>query len=219
MSRLVLLHTAQSQVSVFDRMLAELAPGVRARHVVYEDFLAEARRGGVTDGLIRRVVDAVLDAALERGSLVLCTCSTIGAAAERANVVQPGVALRVDRPMAERAVALGSRIAVAAALESTLAPTRALLEEVAGAAGSPIELREILCAAAWPRFERGDTAGYHATIAAALDARAGDAEVVVLAQASMAGAEALCRRVRAPIVSSPRLGLQAALERVGASRA
>jgi hypothetical protein len=214
-SRLVLLHTAQGQIASFDRLLAELAPGVQARHLVCEDFLAEARRDGVTDGLTRRVVDAVLDAASERGSFVLCTCSTIGAAAERANVVQPGVALRIDRPMAERAVTLGPRIAIAAALESTLGPTRALLEEVARAAGRTVELSEILCADAWPLFERGDIAAYHAKIAAALDERAGDVAVVVLAQASMAGAESLCRRVAAPVLSSPRIGLEAALERMG----
>jgi hypothetical protein len=42
--------------------------------------------------------------------------------AERIPVAVP--VLRIDRPMAERAVAAGGRIAVVAAVESTLAPIR-----------------------------------------------------------------------------------------------
>ncbi len=59
--------------------------------------------------------------------------------------------------------------------------------------------------------------GYWAEIAAALhrDAPAGD--VIVLAQASMAGAAALCEDMAVPILSSPRLGLEAALRAYRAS--
>lgn len=125
--------------------------------------------------------------------------------------------LRVDRPMAERAVALGQRILVAAALESTVAPTRALVLQAARAASKQIELRELLCAPAWAFFERGDLAGYAQAIADALHGGAGDADVIVLAQASMAAAGPLCADMGIPILSSPRLGLEAALAAVANS--
>ena len=101
-----------------------MAPHVVARHIVDEELLAEARRTGITEALALRVRDVVLAAACEPGALVVCTCSTIGGCAERANEDRPGVAMRIDRPMAERAVVLGPRILIAAALESTLDPTR-----------------------------------------------------------------------------------------------
>ncbi|NEA02203.1 arylsulfatase, partial [Streptomyces sp. SID10116] len=44
-----------------------------------------------------------------------------------------------------------------------------------------------------------------------------DADVIVLAQASMAGAEALVPEVRVPVLSSPRLGLTAAVALVAGS--
>ena len=57
----------------------------------------------------------------------------------------------------------------------------------------------------------GDSAGYHAAIAAALAGQRGRGDVIVLAQASMAGAAELCADLGVPILSSPRLGVEAAL--------
>ena len=113
--------------------------------------------------------------------------------------------------MAQRAIALGDRILVAAALASTLVPTRALILDAAHAAGKPIELRDLLCESAWAFFERGDLAGYAQAIAKELRAAADAADVIVLAQASMAAAAPLCEDLGVPILSSPRLGLEAAL--------
>jgi hypothetical protein len=119
--------------------------------------------------------------------------------------------LRVDRAMAERAIALGPRILVAAALASTLGPTRALLLDAAERAGKTVRINELLCDSAWTHFEQGDHAGYLAAIAKCLHSAAGAVDVIVLAQASMADAAALCIDLNIPILSSPRLGLEAAI--------
>ena len=192
--------------------MAEIDPDVTARHIVDESLLNEARAAGtITPALEQRIATALCAASAPDGAVVLCTCSTIGGSAEAAGIRADQVVLRVDRPMAERAVALGDRILVAAALASTLAPTRALILDAARAAGKPIELRELLCAPAWALFERGDLAGYAQAIAQELRAVAGAADVIVLAQASMAAAAPLCVDLGIPILSSPRLGLEAAL--------
>jgi hypothetical protein len=149
---------------------------------------------------------------------VLCTCSTIGGAAEATHLAGGQAVIRVDRPMAERAVATGKRIVVAAVLESTIAPTTELIMQVAAEHGRSVEIRTLLCMGAWAHFEAGDVAGYWEAVAATLraDLSAPDgseprADVVVLAQASMAGAAALCADLPVPILSSPRLGLEAAV--------
>ena len=181
---LAFLHTSPVHVATFNRLLAEIDPSVAARHVVDESLLDEARATGtITPALEQRIAAALGDASAPDGAVVLCTCSTIGGSAEAAGMGAGRVVLRVDRPMAERAVALGDRILVAAALASTLAPTRALILDAAHAAGKEIELR--------------------------VGAR--DADVIVLAQASMAAAAPLCADLGTPILSSPRLGLEAAL--------
>jgi hypothetical protein len=209
---LAFLHTSTVHIATFDRLLAESDPSITARHFVDESLLDEARTAGeITPALEQRIAAALRNASAPDDAVVLCTCSTIGASAEAAGAQAGSAVLRVDRPMAERAVALGERILVAAALASTLGPTCALILDAAQAAGKQIELRELLCETAWAFFERGDLPGYAQTIADELRAAAGTADVIVLAQASMAAAAPLCADLGVPILSSPRLGLEAAL--------
>jgi hypothetical protein len=209
---LAFLHTSPVHIATFDRLLAEIDPSIAARHIVDESLLDEARAAGeITPALEQRIVAALHDASAADGAVVLCTCSTIGGSAESAGSRAGRMVLRVDRPMAQRAVALGERILVAAALASTLAPTRALILDAARTAGRQIELHELLCEPAWALFERGDLAGYAQAIAKQLRAAAAAVDVIVLAQASMAAAAPLCADLGIPILSSPRLGLEAAL--------
>ncbi|MYR46935.1 aspartate/glutamate racemase family protein, partial [Streptomyces sp. SID5910] len=143
-------------------------------------------------------------------------CSTIGGVAEEAAGGAGVPVLRVDRPMAAAAVAAGRRVVVLAALESTLAPTRALVAEEARRAGRPVEVRTRLVDGAWPCFEAGDTDRYVRLVAAVADAVT-DADAIVLAQASMAPAARLTS-TRVPVLASPRLGLAAGAEAVRSSR-
>lgn len=214
---LAFLHTSPAHVPTFDALLAELAPGLAATHIVDESLLADARRDGVTPDLVARVRAEVAEAFEGGAGALLCTCSTIGAVAEGL-AAEGRPALRVDRAMAERAVQLGRRVLVAAALESTLAPTRELVAGAAAAAGRAVEIEPLLCRGAWERFEAGDIPGYHARIAESLRAAAPGRDVIVLAQASMAGAAALCADLPLPILSSPRLGLERALAALGGDK-
>ena len=119
---LTLFHTAESNVAVFDALLKQMAPDVPVKHIVDEAVLREAvAAAAVTPHLVQHVNATLTDVTAD-GAFVLCTCSTIGGLAEAAG---PNV-LRVDRPMAEKAVSTGSHIAIAATLKSTLhshAPT------------------------------------------------------------------------------------------------
>src|SRR6266508_856106 len=208
---LAFLHTAESHVAAFDLLVAAAGAPVAVRHVVRETLLHEARAEGITPQLERRVGEILLGMFDDGADLVVCTCSTIGGCAERAGRQHGRSVVRVDRAMAERAVELGSRILIAATLGNTLSPTRELLHEIAAAAGKAIEIHELLCDSAWPKFEAGDHAGYEQEIADRLTAAADDVDMIVLAQASMASAAERCADVRAPILSSPRLAVEAAL--------
>ena len=209
---LTFLHTSPVHIATFDQLLAEIDPSIPVKHLVNESLLRDARANGITTELSQRITQALVDAIADDAAVVVCTCSTIGGCAEQANHVTDRPIIRVDRAMAERAVAIGERIVVAAALASTLAPTRQLIEEVADQAGKAIVMFDVLCEAAWPYFERGDHGAYLAAIAACVRQAVPAGDVVVLAQASMAGAAALCADLPVPILSSPRLGLEAAIQ-------
>ncbi|MFI9155086.1 aspartate/glutamate racemase family protein [Streptomyces sp. NPDC053367] len=206
---LALLHTSPVHVPVFDALRDETHPGLALRHLVAEDLLTRARGDG-PDAVAADVRALVGEAVADGARAVLCTCSTLGGIAE-ATAASAGVpVLRVDRPMAAAAVAAGPRIVVLAALRSTLTPTAALIEDESHRSGRPAEVRLVLVDDAWPRFESGDTGSYLRLIADAADTVT-DADAIVLAQASMAPAQALAT-TRVPVLSSPRLGLAAAAE-------
>ncbi|WP_392749921.1 aspartate/glutamate racemase family protein [Streptomyces sp. LN590] len=206
---LALLHTSPVHVPVFEALRDADHPGLALRHLVYEDLLARARDSG--PDAVRGDVEALLVGAVAEGATaVLCTCSTIGGVAESAAESLGVPVLRVDRPMAAAAVAR-DRVVVLAAIDDTLPPTLALLAEEAG--DRCVDIRTVLVAGAWARFEAGDRDGYLELVAAAAD-RVTDADVIVLAQASMA--DAATRTATAiPVLSSPRPGLSAAAAAAG----
>ncbi|MFE4964083.1 aspartate/glutamate racemase family protein [Streptomyces sp. NPDC056660] len=209
---LALLHTSPLHIPVFEALRDEDHPGLELRHVVAPELLARARRTG-PEAVAPEVRAALERAAADGVRAVLCTCSTIGEVAERAADSVGVPIVRGDRPMAAAAVAAGSRIAVLATVESTLAPTLALIEDEARRADRPIRARAQVVADAWTRFEDGDIEGCARLVAAAADAVT-DADVIVLAQASMTSAQRLTTTT-VPILSSPRPGLAAAARAAG----
>lgn len=207
-----LLHTSDVHRPVFDDLVATIDSSSRTITVVDETLLDRARRFGPTDPALAHAVRMRLIELIDSGARsIVCTCSTIGGLAETVGAEMAVDVVRVDRAMAERTVEIGGRVVVLAALESTVGPTRDLIDSVARGRGVEVVIVSRLVAGAWERFEAGDIAGYHALVADAI-ARVGDeADVVVLAQASMApAAEAVA--VEAPVLGSPRSAMTAVLE-------
>jgi hypothetical protein len=215
--RLAFLHTSAVHVDTFDRLVRAAAPGLAVAHRVAEDLLADAQRLGVEDpALIARVYAAMRNAAADGATLVVCTCSTIGSLAEQTPTDGRFTAARIDRAMADRAVALGPTILVVAALESTLGPTTGLLRESARAARADVTLQPLLVSQAWPHFLHGDRDTYIQAVVQAVREHAAHADVIVLAQASMAPASEALADLGVPVLSSPQIGVQAILARLGA---
>src|SRR3712207_338562 len=65
--------------------------------------------------------------------------------------------LKIDYPLARRAVAAGRRIGVAATFPPTLAPTSRLLREAAAEAGAEIEIVEEVAPEAYEALLSNDT--------------------------------------------------------------
>lgn len=228
------LHTSPVHVPTFRALVEARDPRARTIETVDETLLDRARRQGPDDaGLLADLDDALTGLAARGADVGVCTCSTLGPAAETRNV--PVEVVRIDRPMARAAVMSGRRaagaaigegadghprIAVVAALASTLGPTGALLEEEARAAARRPRIELRLAEGAWDLFEAGDGDGYRTCVTGTARelARAG-ADVVVLAQASMAGAAAELAELRGPdgrpvpVLASPGPAVDEALRR------
>ena len=190
--KIACLHTAESNVAVFE---AARPDGVSLSHAVRPDLLAAAEAEGLTPGIAAATAEALrgLDA-----DAVLLTCSTLGPAAEAAG------ALRADAALAEAATAEVGNVEVLCAAPSTLAATAELFGAAAEASGARVTIR--LVPGAWELFHAGDHAAYAERIAR--DADASRADVVALAQASMAPAAELAGR---PVLSVPMAALAAVI--------
>jgi hypothetical protein len=207
---LTLFHTTASNETLFRGLLAEMGPEIPARHVLAADLLDRATAEGRVTAEIATDVKDRMRAALDDGArMLLCTCSTLGTCADEMN--DPRV-LRIDRAMARQATAQGGRVLVAACVASTLEPTVKLLRESAPTGpAEPPQIETLLMADLWPHFQAGERTLYWQGIAQRLRERAAGYDCIVLAQASMAGAADLLSDLPVPVLSSPRIGMEAAV--------
>jgi Asp/Glu/hydantoin racemase len=205
-----LIHTSATLVPLFQGLCKEKLPEVEVFNIVDDSLIKETiARGRLTPQVAARVFSHVHAAEAAGADQILVTCSSIGAAVE-ASVALTGVpVLRVDQPMADLAVQTGRRVGVIATLETTLAPTADLIQRRAAAAGRTIELVTRLCQGAFAALMSGQTEAHDATVKAALEQLAGEVDVIVLAQASMARVVASlpesARRI--PILASPGIAI------------
>jgi aspartate/glutamate racemase len=220
--RIALIHTVGGLIPTFKKLTDELLPGVSVFNMVDESLLQNTIRAGhLQPETARRLVDLIGMAEQAGADAVMVTCSSVGAAVEASRTFVNVPVLRVDQPMADKAVEIagssGKRIGVAATLSTTLEPTLALVQARAEAAGQPdLTITSQLCAGAFEAVTAGDTAKHDAIVTEGLEKLAGRVDVIVLAQASMARVvDALPESSPArhvPILSSPRSGVTALAE-------
>ncbi|WP_083098522.1 aspartate/glutamate racemase family protein [Pseudophaeobacter leonis] len=204
MADLTLFHTADVHVATFDT----LAPVAQLTHVVRPDWLARAQ-GGI-DAELRLEITSAIQAAT---GPVLCSCTTIGEAAEEAG------ATRIDWPMMQRAAqtaaAAGGPVLLVYCLDSTKEPSTALLQRAFAQLGASPNIQALPLSDLWPLFEAGDRQGFNAQIATRVQAQLDqtpDTSCVVLAQASMAGAKDLLQdRTSVPVFASPAIAVETLL--------
>lgn len=207
-----LFHTGAAHVQAFEALVQAAEPGLATRHVVREDLLARAAAAGnVTDELVGAVQAEIQSLVAHGARVVLCTCSTLGSAAEATPTNGGATVLRVDRPLAEQVIDSGRRILVVTATPSAQRAALDLLRAVATERQAPLQLAELSCNSAWPQFLAGDHAGYARQVAELIETHALPGDQVMLAQASMAPALPLIGRRDIDVSVSPSIGVRAAL--------
>jgi Asp/Glu/hydantoin racemase len=209
--RLALIHTVAGLVPRFRELAAELMPDVETFDIVDETLLRDATREGRVSLDTARRLFAHLAAAERHGAdAILVTCSSVGGVVDAARPFAGVPLLRVDQAMAEQAVERGTRIGVLATLWSTLRPTAVLIERTARESDRDVEVRDRLCDGAFEALREGGTERHDKLVREGLRELIGWADVIVLAQASMARVvDSLSEdERRTPILSSPRLGME-----------
>lgn len=213
MPTLGLVHNSPVLAPIFNEIAARLMPDVRLLHFVDESTIKNTIAAGHLQKATMRQVIRLIGSTFDAGcDVALVTCSSIGRAVDMAAELYEQPVLRVDLPMAEKAVSLGSKIGVLATLQTTLKPTADLVRRVAEAQGKQVEIVEHVCPGAFEAVMAGDGATHDRIVTEGLTEAMKGMDAIVLAQASMARVVATLPEgaVTAPVLASPELGMERA---------
>lgn len=209
---LVCLHTVRPLLSLFDRLAAEILPGVKLIHILDEPLLVRARQRRHLDREDTQRVQAHRKLARQIGAAgILVTCSTISPCVEQVRKL-PGIPIyKIDEEMVKTAVSIGEYIGVVATSETTLEPTRQLLMMEAERQKRQIQTELILVPDALKALLNGDGEQHDRLVDQTVIDLSERSDVVVLAQASMARVlDTIPESNRkVPLLSSPHLALEA----------
>ena len=218
---LAMLHTSHVLIPTFARLGKEHLPLTNIFHMVDESLIKNTISAGRLTPTTTRRMAALVGSAREGGAdAVLITCSSIGPGVKVLRKLFDFPLFRIDEAMAEEATRRARRIGVLATLQTTLDPSVEVLWETSASNSREIEVVPCLCHGAFEAILSGDAGTHHRIVAQCLKDLAQQVELIVLAQASMAGVveELPAEMKRVPILSSPELVIKQVaqvLQRIG----
>jgi len=217
MSKAAIFHTSAATLGLFQTLTAKIMPEVEIMHIVEDAMIREVMKNGGPTPAINARIAAYVRAAADAGcSIFMTACSSIGASVEQCQFLSTIPVTRIDEAMVVAAIRQGKRIAVLATVETTLKPTLEFIQRKAFEAGKAIELLPTLMPEAFTALLAGDLPTHDRIVSAGLRAALASADVVVLAQASMARVMDAMEKPAVPVLTSPECGVIRLKERLDA---
>jgi Asp/Glu/hydantoin racemase len=183
---IALIHNSQVIVNQVGEAFRRIYSEAEVINIIDESLLRDIKTKGAIDHFgTRRVLRYALCAEDLGADAVLMTCSSL---CEAAFAVRPIIGIPVfaiNEPMSQQAVGLGKRIAVVGTLESVLDPTTRLLKHKAEESDRQVEIKRVLCAAAFEALIAGDPARHDDLILREIESVARDADAILFSQGSM----------------------------------
>jgi Asp/Glu/hydantoin racemase len=210
MTKLAIIHTTPATVDSMKALAADMLAECEVVNFVDDSILPQlAQNGGDLSAVEERLVHYARFAEQVGADVILEACSSVGELVAKMRAAVPIPIVRIDEMMAEEAVQRGSRLGVAATLQTTLQPTTRLLRAKAQAAGKQVTVTPLLIEGAFQKLMSGDREGYDKLLIEKLQELARITDVVVLAQASMARVlPGLPAAEQGKFMSSPRLAME-----------
>jgi Asp/Glu/hydantoin racemase len=200
-----------SQVEL-NALFAEIVPEAQVFNIVDDSLLHDLSKiGGIDDKIVARMCAYIQAAAANGADLIFNQCSSVGEAADIAAKMINVPVLKVDAAMAEKAVELGTKIAVATTARSTMGPTGRLIRSKAAAVGKNVEVCEYLVDGALEILMKEKNREKHnALVMEAVKRAETQCDVIVFAQGSMTVLLPELKDIKKPVLTSPRLGVERA---------
>ena len=210
------IHTGPALVDVFRKLFPEMLPGVRLVNIVDDGLLSDVRAaGGLIPSVTRRIIGYGTLAESSGADAIFNCCSSVGEAADMLAKVVNIPVVKIDDRMAGEAVEQGSCIAIVATVATTLDPTERLILRKANERQRIVTTRRYLAESAFDALMAGNSEEHDRLLKAEIERAMAENDVVVLAQGSMARLVPMLEPGSVPVLSSPRLGVEALKERLG----
>ena len=209
----VVLGTSFANIADHKALFAQYDPTIRVNLVaddaLIQDILANH---GPTPNVIQRLCTYASMAQQMGADLIINQCSSVSEVVDLyENLVNVPV-LKVDQPMAEKAVSLGSKIALVTTNTTTVGPSRRLIERCAAAAGKEVEVIECVVDGAMEALFAGDAKKHNDMLRDKIIGLDGQCDVIVLAQGSMIAIMPEVQCVKTPVLTSIPLAVERAVE-------
>lgn len=207
--RVALIHTGFALVDVLKNLFSEILPDVEIINILDDSLLREVlKEGKVTKPVIERMISYFKAAEYYKVNAILNVCSSVGEVADIARMIINTPIVKIDETMAQDAVKKATNIGVAATLQTTLDPTCRLLEKKAAETGKKIVLTRTLCTGAFEELMSGNAKKHDEIVLNKIKELAGNVEIIVLAQGSMARlVNELDDNLASRVLTSPRSGV------------
>ena len=209
----MILGTSSSNHLDIKNAIHALDPTVRV-NLLTEDSLIEdvLSNEGPTPGIIRRMT-AYAALAQEAGAdLILNQCSSVSEVVDLYEKTLDIPVLKIDQPMAEKAVAMGTKIALVTTNTTTVGPSKRLLYRMAEKIGKEIEVIECVVDGAMEVLFKGDVKKHNEMLKGTIIDMDGKCDVIVLAQGSMIAILPEITEVKTPVLTSIPLAAERVVE-------
>jgi Asp/Glu/hydantoin racemase len=208
--RIGFVHTVGFLVENFRQRMKAAHPEADSFHILNESLLQDLLRGAPKELVYRRVVAQVVMAAEAGADLIVVTCSSTSPAVDIARQVVRQPVLKIDDPMAAKAIHRGPRIGLLCTASSTVEPSSSLLRQHATRQGREALITPLVKPEAYEALMAGDRARHDSIVCAAARGLGQEVDVIVLAQASLAHLQAeLEATLPTPVLASPPLLMDA----------
>lgn len=201
---LVLIHTVQPLISVFNELCRQILSDVRVLHILDEPLLMRVKKEKDFSSETLKTLQGHADSSVQAGAdVILCTCSTLSPGLNRITSSVP--LLKIDEEMIKEAVSSACVIGVIATSQSTIYPTVSSLEFESARRGISLMIKSVFVENALPALIDGDNETHDELVINAIEKLFYEVDAIVLAQASIARVlqKLPLEKLTKPILSSP----------------
>jgi aspartate/glutamate racemase len=205
------VHTGVPIGMLLNKMMSESMPDIPNFHIVDDSLIQDLlQTGEFTPSILKRLSAQILMAKEAGADIIMVTCSSIAPGVDFARKLVDVPVMKIDEPMAEKAVAAADTVGVLATAKTTLVPSIQLIKQVADKKGKAVKVESKLISEAFDFFLQGDMENHDRLVKEAGVDLAPQTDVLVLAQASMSHlADEIEKVSNTPTLTSPPIAVNA----------